>query len=189
MIGKTLTAGIAIAMAALAVPAYANVVTFDDLPGDGVVPDGYGGIIWNGQWNYYLDSQPPYTPQSTPTRVYDFVTNGTFDFSSPVVFNGAYFSGYDYAPVQFQLYLGGSLVATSGSLAPNATPTFLSSGYSGWVDEVQVVSPSPDYFVMDDVTYNQGAVPEPVSWAMFIGGLGCVGGSMRYRRKRSVSFA
>jgi hypothetical protein len=41
---------------------------------------------------------------------------------------------------------------------------------------------------MDNVTFN-GAVPEPVSWAMFIGGLGCVGGAMRYRRSRSVSFA
>jgi hypothetical protein len=163
-------------------------VTFDDLPGDGIVPDGYAGITWHGEWNYYLDPQPPYNPASSPTRVYDFVPNGTFDFSSPVVFDGASFAGYPTATVQFQMYLGGILVATSGILAPSDIPTFLSSGYGGWVDEVQVISPRPDFFVMDNVTFN-GAVPEPVSWAMFIGGLGCVGGAMRYRRSRSVSFA
>jgi len=44
-------------------------------------------------------------------------------------------------------------------------------------------------------TYNQldnvqvsGAVPEPASWALMLGGFGVVGGAMR-SRKRSVSFA
>jgi hypothetical protein len=33
-----------------------------------------------------------------------------------------------------------------------------------------------------------GAVPEPASWAMFIGGFGLVGAGMRSRRKAAVSF-
>ena len=36
----------------------------------------------------------------------------------------------------------------------------------------------------------EGAVPEPSTWAMMIGGLGIVGGSMRYRRRKaSIRFA
>ena len=35
-----------------------------------------------------------------------------------------------------------------------------------------------------------GAVPEPATWAMMIGGFGAIGGAMRYRRRKvSVSFA
>lgn len=34
-----------------------------------------------------------------------------------------------------------------------------------------------------------GAVPEPSSWAMILGGFGMIGGAMRYRRKNAVSFA
>ena len=35
-----------------------------------------------------------------------------------------------------------------------------------------------------------GGVPEPATWAMMIGGFGAVGGTMRYRRRKtSVSFA
>ena len=34
-----------------------------------------------------------------------------------------------------------------------------------------------------------GAVPEPASWAMMLGGFGLVGGAMRSRRKATVSFA
>lgn len=38
------------------------------------------------------------------------------------------------------------------------------------------------------VSYVAGAVPEPASWAMMIGGFGVVGGSLR-RRRTSVRFA
>jgi hypothetical protein len=45
-------------------------------------------------------------------------------------------------------------------------------------------------YVAVDVTYNgmSGAVPEPTTWAMMIGGLTLVGASMR-RRRTAVSFA
>jgi hypothetical protein len=33
-----------------------------------------------------------------------------------------------------------------------------------------------------------GAVPEPASWAMMLGGFGAIGGAMRSRRKAAVSF-
>ncbi len=47
--------------------------------------------------------------------------------------------------------------------------------------------------VFDDVTFGSvtpGAVPEPATWALMIGGFGAIGGTMRYRRRKtSVSFA
>jgi PEP-CTERM motif-containing protein len=181
---SALRIGLAAAAAlTIAGAAKATVVTFDDLPGDGVVPDGYAGITWNGQWNYYLDSQPPYTPESSPTRVYDLPgVTGAFEFSGPVVFDGAYFAGFESAPVTFEMLLGGVTVATSGTLAPSDVPAFLSSGYGGLVDTVIVHSPEPDFFVMDDVTFHAGGVPEPASWALMIAGMGLAGATLRRRR-------
>jgi len=36
---------------------------------------------------------------------------------------------------------------------------------------------------------SSSAVPEPASWAMFIGGFGLIGGAMRRRQRTTVSFA
>ena len=179
---KIVTLLAAVAMTAIAASARATVVTFDDLTSDQVVANGYGGINWNGNWTAYSEDQPPYTAESSPYRVYDQSSGGdSFNFSTPVVFNGAYFAGNAFATVQFQLLLGGSVVATSSILDPSATPTFLASGYSGLVDEVDVLSPSPDFFVMDDVTYS-GGVPEPAAWALMLIGVAGLGAALRGRR-------
>jgi hypothetical protein len=151
-----------------------TVVTFDNLP-DGVVPDGYGGINWNDNWTNYTEPQPPYTPESPPSRVYTISSAATFDFITPTVFDGAYFSGNSFAPVTFDLFNGATLVATSGTLAPSSTPTFLSSGYSGLVTEVVVSSPDPDFYVMDNVTFGVSGVPEPSTWAMMLLGFAVLG--------------
>jgi hypothetical protein len=47
-----------------------------------------------------------------------------------------------------------------------------------------------DYISLEDESVRStGAVPEPASWAMMLGGFGLVGGAMRSRRKAAVSFA
>jgi len=87
----------------------------------------------------YDSYQSPYNPSfPPPERVYDNqgVSEGQFSFLSPVVFDGAWFAGYDFATVQFNLYLSSVLVWSSGVLAPSDVPTFLGSGYAGLVDKV-----------------------------------------------------
>jgi hypothetical protein len=171
-------------------------VNFDNLSGQGQVPNGYGGIYWSGNWDYYGFPQPPFNPQSGPNRVYtDYGSpvasqagENTFSFQNAAVFDGAYFSGLPFADLKFNLYYQNVLVFTSADLQPSATPTFLASGYSGLVDKVGVFSQANDYYVMDDVTYepvSRAGAPEPAGLTLLgVGALGmafCV-----WRRKRRV---
>lgn len=163
--------------------ASATVLSFEDLSGQNVLPSNYGGLTWSDGWEYYDSSQPPYTPSSGVERVYN--NNGSapprFYFAAPAVFDGAYFSGYNNA--SFEMYLSGSLVATSSTvnLGGTGVPVWLASGYGGQVDEVRLVV-SQGSFVMDDVTFNGGsAVPEPATYAMI--GLGLAGLALVTRRK------
>ena len=61
-------------------------------------------------------------------------------FAAPTTFQGAWFSGLADATVTFKLYSGANLVATSATLDPTSTSTFLSSGYNGLVDSVVISS-------------------------------------------------
>ena len=40
-----------------------------------------------------------------------------------------------------------------------------------------------------DISSSGGAVPEPASWALMLGGFGAIGGAMRSRRRAAVAFA
>jgi hypothetical protein len=165
----------AFAIAALTCASFvsnATVITFDDLKGDGQLSTSYAGLTWSDNWNYYSSTQDPYNPKSGLERVYSTFGSGvaSFKFSSDVVFDGAYFAGYDFLGFpQFYLYDDGTLVAMTPTLTLSSTPTFLSSGYTGLIDEVRVVVvANAEYFVMDDVTYHNGNdVPEPESLALF----------------------
>jgi opacity protein-like surface antigen len=176
----------ATALAALASPASATVLDFDDIGADGAVPLNYGGLDWSaGAWSVFGGDQAPYTAHSGSYRAttgFDATDAQTrIGFAAPATFQGAWFAGLDGATVSFELYLGGKLVATSATLDPGITPSFLSSGYAGLIDAVEISSPYQASYVMDDFSFTQ-AVPEPGSCALMLGGLGVVGFVLRRRR-------
>lgn len=57
-------------------------------------------------------------------------------------------------------------------------------GYGGYYNGDASVSLIQQHLTIS----SEGAVPEPASWALMVGGFGLVGGAMRSRRRVSVSF-
>lgn len=153
-----------------------TVLDFDDIGLAGPLPALYGGLDWSASsWLAFGVPQEPYTAHSGDWRVtMDFGSSdaaSTISFLTPSVFVGAWFSGYGDAPVTVQMYRQGSLVATSSTLTPSASPSFLSGGYAGLVDKLVFVSPNQAFYAMDDLTFDASPVPETQTWALMAAGL------------------
>jgi hypothetical protein len=159
-------------------PGVTQVINFDDLArqdsGNAAwsIPEGYGGVNWT-DWEYYTNFINPWNPHSPSVAVESFTNDNLMQWSTPVDFQGAWFAGSSYATVTFEGYLGGILQATSSTLIPSSTPTFLAANFGTEVDAVRVVSPVPAYAVMDDATFTRrvDVVPEPSSILLLSFGL------------------
>jgi hypothetical protein len=175
------------AAATIAAPASATVLTFDDVGVDGSVPAHYGGLDWSASdWFVFGGPEDPYTPHSGDFRAvsgFDDPDAATIiSFARPSLFQGAWFSGLDGATVTFMLYRAGALIATSATLDPSDVPQFLSSGFTGLVDQVVIASPGQGSFAMDDFTFS--AVPEPSIALLMLAGAAGIG---VVRRRRATT--
>ena len=168
--------------------ASATICTFDVFSGSGIVPDGYCGANWNGEWSYYDLSQPPYTPHSAPERVYP-TGNACCGFINlnDVVFEGAWFSGYSglSGTINYYMFYQGANVAANSlnSVYLSDVPFFFSSDYSGPIDLLYITSDA-NFWIMDDLTYTAAPVPEPGSLALMSSGV--LAGVAALRRRRAV---
>src|SRR5581483_11079213 len=174
-------------LAALAPAARAVVCNFDDLPqpapGTGPpVPQGYCGINWFGSNGalYFSGSvnfgpgEGTFSPHSQPNASANFsLQDYSFTFQSPAVFTGFYATPSTLwgaqnnrfvLLIQFQLSLKGKIVYTGPVVrVPYPGGAFMSTGYAGDVDTVNILSSATDtefnqpypggYFSVDDVTY------------------------------------
>lgn len=178
------------AMLATLPSAMATVLNFDDLP-DGVVTANYGGLDWStAGWIAFSTPAAPYTAKSGDGRITnEFLGSDAASLirfgsaGQTARFDGAYFAGLGGAVLSFELLLNGQVVATSATLDPSATPTFLASGYAGQIDAVRIKSQNHGEFVMDDFSFTQ-AVPEPQSYALLLAGLMVVA---RVARRKSAA--
>jgi len=168
--------------------AQAGVVNFEAYATDpsyshGTIADGYGGIQWGAAWEYWVYNSVFYPTHSGAVsafpREHDSLASFSFD-SAP--FAGAWFSGPTFNSVQLELFNAGVLVHTTASLdLSDTTAQFLTSGYTGLVDEVKVLSPNAAFYVMDDVTFGPAigpasgpsTSPEPAGCTLL--GIGAVG--------------
>lgn len=106
---------------------------------------------------------------------------GTYNFSVDSVLTKTY-SANTGVSNSFSLYLLGSTLDALQGYA--ATPTsltlsFNNTGGSAYAASATLAVPPA----------GTGSVPEPISWAMMVGGFGMVGSVMRSNRRAAVSFA
>ncbi len=183
-------------------PASAVLLTFDDLGTDSFtpIPASYQGLTWD----YWASiNAVSYGPSGYANGV---VSGGNSacacasDFSQPfqsisstssfTLESGYFTSAWNDGATLTVIGLSGATTLFSTTAELNTTaPLFLTFNWSG-IDSVRfsiaggVQSPLPgggNYFAVDNLSIDTGAVPEPASWALMIAGFGLVGAAMRRR--------
>ncbi|WP_404422436.1 hypothetical protein [Nibricoccus sp. IMCC34717] len=182
-----------VSLVAMLTASHANpvVLDFEDLAGarhSGADLVNYKGVTFDGNFFTFDDPEDPYNPSSGTVRAatnlltpFGEIGESLFSFTNPVTFLGAWFAGYDFEPISFNLYLGGNLVGTSSSLLASDVPTWLASGFSGKVDSVGIQG-YRGYYIVDDVTY---ATPDTAS-TLWLAMAGVAGLAFVRRHRRTV---
>ena len=174
--------------------AQATVITFDDIPthqagGDAPIANPYDGFNWNDVYVGSAADGVGYA-NGVVSQAHDAYNGFNFLASfSPVsgtfTLNSFYLTAA-FGPelVDFKAYLGGVLQHSVSLAALESGPTFYSLNWAN-IDKVTFVGES-GHSVLDNISVNGGAVPEPAAWALMIGGFGLAGATLR--RRRQVAF-
>jgi hypothetical protein len=188
---------------ALAVPAAATVVGF--MPNANFSSNPYTVNLFDG--SSYTFSALMLDPNDTIYRSAALATTGSATaYGGGFIGGGSDYTSYSAGSDTPRNNFGGDFItaATARPIDYSLADTFVAIRFGSGTDlhygYAEVAGNSLISFAYNDVAGGSivsgetiagalpAAVPEPASWAMFIGGFGLVGGAVR-RRKASVSFA
>ena len=160
-----------------------HTATFDGTVGQANNPNNGVGIFTAG--DYIQDSAilptVTFSSYSFEAPLIDYDLKAEEDFS--ILVNGSVIGGFVITP---DIAASGEITG-SGSFSP-LTVSGLTTLQILLTNTVPIGLGSVGAGTPGSFTFNAAAVPEPASWAMFIGGFGLVGSAMR-RRRTSISFA
>ena len=169
-------AGLLSAAAMLCEPVTAATIDLATLVGTYDIQDNFNPIGSFFDNDYFASSATivKFTDLYVVGDEYNVYVNGAF-LSFAGVPGGADFAAYETDPDI--AYASGNYTGGLVTLAAGDTLSFqIAAIPAGYADATIAVT-------------SLGAVPEPASWAMMIGGFGMIGGALRARRRATVRFA
>jgi hypothetical protein len=189
------------ALLAVSFAAQANVVTFDDIAGNGsAVVSGYNGVNWN---NFYVLDGVADTNSGYQNGVVSANNVAYNAYANPASISAASNAGFSLSDGFFTAAWNNGLTVTASAVFENATTatksfTLDTTGpideFFGWNDLASVTFSSAGgtsaglkgagaHFALDNLNLAQtAAVPEPGTDALLMLGLVAVGVSLRRRK-------
>jgi hypothetical protein len=211
---RRLATAVSIALAAVAAqPAGAAALLADPGAGPGITTIGFelpagtqittqfagSGLTVGGTEALYASSLYSAAPNMSGMTAASFKagdngsTTGVWDFrfGTPVNLAGAFFEFNASSTATFTALLNGVAQETYVYSNTNCCSSAQFVGFSGITfDTFRVGAVTGTDFYMDNLRFSSsGAVPEPATWAMMIGGFGLAGGAMRLSRRRKTALA
>ncbi len=190
---------------ALALPARAELITFDSLTDNGIgtaIPNGYAGLDWNQLWvlnvadfpaayNYYGPSGYPVVEQSGPNvaansggRSSDIIApTGTFNLDS-----GYFAASYDTEAMTVLGYRGATVVFDETYNLSEYAATFITFDFTEITDAQFNLAPNRQ-ITMDNLTVDLAPAPEPgqVVAGVVLAGLGLAARRLGQRKGNQQS--
>jgi hypothetical protein len=136
--------------------------------------------IWNDGSNYNTDPAAVYTLRAATGISFGGLASG--DTLGSVLLSDADTGVGHFVTIDLNAAGIAALNAAAGS-------TFLFGGVVTYSQHAEFAGYTGGYPAAYLSLTQSGAVPEPASWALMLGGFGLVGSAMRRRRRAAVSFA
>jgi hypothetical protein len=155
-----------------------------------------------GDANFQITSGTPTSPAITAAFFNGFGSSGTFQdtflFTIPQTGLGSGNLSTSFTGMSTMLTISDVIIngTSYGAPTPTGSGQFftvndlpLTAFFQNSLTVVGTISGSGTYSGNLTFQATPAAVPEPATWAMFIGGFGLIGGAMRRRQRVSVRFA